>query len=408
MTTLAFSEKVFFEMNISTRISELLFEYECVVLPDFGGFITNNKPAQLNRITHQFDPPSREILFNVQLTVNDGLLAKYIAETESISYIAAKQHLTDFVVWCRSELEAGKQVEFAQIGSLFFDDARNIVFEQDPQINYNSDAFGLSSLMSPAIKRATQEEKIKGIILSATKAKKHDDRKVERDSELKQPGVKKVGYRFPLAIAGLLLAVVLITSLFLPNQSSVISLSGLFLPSSTETVSEEKTEQIKLNKEIPVPVEEVETVGLDAETEVVAKNEMSIAEIIDSGIPVVEETIDQSEELVIESDYPVESKAVVVETSPEKPEPTIEKSPPKIIASSKQYYIIAGSFSKEENAQKLIAQLSEKGYSAVVADTNKNGMYRVAYVGFSSKADAKQELLAIRQGENAEAWLLRK
>jgi len=173
-------------------------------------------------------------------------------------------------------------------------------------------------------------------------------------------------------------------------------------------VSEEKTEQINLNKEIPVTVEEVETVGLDAETEVVAKNEMSIAEIIDSGIPIVEETIDQSEELVIESDYPAEGKAVVVETSPEKPEPTIEKSPPKIIASSKQYYIIAGSFSKEENAQKLIAQLSEKGYSAVVADTNKNGMYRVAYVGFSSKADAKQELLAIRQGENAEAWLLRK
>ena len=103
-----------------------------------------------------------------------------------------------------------------------------------------------------------------------------------------------------------------------------------------------------------------------------------------------------TEEIVVEKPKVVSSK------------PDNVKHKPVIQPTGKQYYIIAGSISKERNAQKLVVQLTEKGYSAIVADTSKNGMYRVAYTYFSSKADAKQQLLAIRQDENADAWLLRK
>jgi len=395
-------------MDIAARISELLFDYECVVLPEFGGFITNDKPAQINRITHQFKAPHREILFNVQLTANDGLLAKHISETDSISYKDARQKLDEFVSWCRNELRLGRKVEFAQIGSLFFDDAKNIVFEQDQQINYNPDSFGLDSFVSPVIKRTSQEEKIKGIILPITGIKKRVDRKAERMPDEKQSKSKKTFYRFPVALMSLLLLVILVTSVFMPRQSSVISLSGLFLSSSMESVPEVKPEPVSLNETVSVPDQEIETEIIELEMQTDAKNEIGIEGNNDLEVAVETESADRPKELLIESQPLPESKTVVVETSPAKAEPTIVKSEIKVHPSSKQYYIIAGSFSKEKNAQKLIAQLSEKGYSAIVADTNKNGMYRVAYAGFSSKADAKQELLAIRQDENSDAWLLRK
>lgn len=385
-------------MDIAAGISELLFEHECVVLPDFGGFITNEKPAQLNPITHQFKPPFREILFNIQLTANDGLLAKHIAEKESISYRSAKQKVEQFIAWCRTELEAGRQVDFIKIGNLSFDNVHNIVFEQDHQINYNPDSFGLISLVSPAIKRTTQEEKIKGIILPVSGINKRTDRKVERSSNKKLAKTGKSVYRFPIAIAALLFAVVLITSMFLPQKSSMISIAGLFPSSSTEVETVSNENQLQdidakpVVEEVSLPITEIADETIEQEIIPDNGNETSLA-IHDDKI--VEEA-------------PVESKTVEPELVPDNTKAAVNKTASKLKSIGRQYYIIAGSFSKEENANKLIAQLAVKGYSATVADTNKNGMYRVAYAGFLSKADAKKELLAIRQGENAEAWLLRK
>ena len=50
--------------TISKYISELLFLHDCVIIPEFGGFVGNNKSAVLNEITRTISPPSKEILFN--------------------------------------------------------------------------------------------------------------------------------------------------------------------------------------------------------------------------------------------------------------------------------------------------------------------------------------------------------
>jgi cell division septation protein DedD len=389
-------------MDIAARISELLFHYECVVLPEFGGFISNNKSAQINYITHQFKAPYREILFNVQLTSNDGLLIKHISEKEAISYIEAKQKITEFVSWCRQELESGRQLEFAQIGHLSFDSNRNIVFEQDHQVNYNPDSFGLTPLVSPAIKRVSQEDKIKGIILPHVGTGKRTNRKAERTPDEKTSKSKKAYYRFPLALMGLLVLVILVTSIFMQQQSPLISFAGLFPSSSTEQFAGPKqpvVQNIQIEKEVSAPDVEVATDAVDEQTGGMEMKE-NIADVLD-----VEEDVAESNSVFNTTEIPAEE---TVTEQPEAPAPTIDRSKPKIQPTGKQYYIIAGSFAKEKNAQKLIAQLIEKGFSAIVADTNKNGMYRVAYSGFSNKSEAKQQLLAIRQEENAEAWLLRK
>ena len=73
--------------TISKYISELLFLHDCVIIPEFGGFVGNNKSAVLNEITGTIFPPSKEILFNPNLKSNDGLLINKISISEGISNI---------------------------------------------------------------------------------------------------------------------------------------------------------------------------------------------------------------------------------------------------------------------------------------------------------------------------------
>ena len=69
-------------MSAAGYIQELLYRYNCVVVPEFGAFLTHVKPAFIDRTSHTFYPPSKVLSFNSQLQTNDGLLISYMAEAE--------------------------------------------------------------------------------------------------------------------------------------------------------------------------------------------------------------------------------------------------------------------------------------------------------------------------------------
>ena len=83
----------------------------------------------------------------------------------------------------------------------------------------------------------------------------------------------------------------------------------------------------------------------------------------------------------------------------EKPSVVIEKEQ----VSKKQYYIIAGAFSVEANANKLQSRLNKWNYNSTVI-RGKNIM-RVSYDEFKSKEEALISLAKIRK-ENPQAWIL--
>jgi hypothetical protein len=73
-------------MSLTNYINDLLYRYDCVIVPDFGGFVTNAISARVNHFSHTFYPPTKQLTFNSHLTNNDGLLANYIASSENISF----------------------------------------------------------------------------------------------------------------------------------------------------------------------------------------------------------------------------------------------------------------------------------------------------------------------------------
>ena len=62
--------------ELAQHIEALLLENDCVIIPDFGGFIAHYSPAKIDSDTGQFLPPCRTIGFNAQLILNDGLLTQ--------------------------------------------------------------------------------------------------------------------------------------------------------------------------------------------------------------------------------------------------------------------------------------------------------------------------------------------
>jgi len=147
-------------MTLATYISDLLYRYECVIVPNFGGFVTNEISAKVNHFTHTFYAPSKQLTFNAHLQNNDGLLANYVATAENISYSEAVSIINKEVENWKFSLK-NEELELENIGSLRLNGEGKLIFEPTSVINYLTSSFGMSSYVSPAVKRIAYKENVK-------------------------------------------------------------------------------------------------------------------------------------------------------------------------------------------------------------------------------------------------------
>jgi len=146
-------------MTLANYINDLLYRYECVIVPNFGGFVTNEISAKVNHFTHTFYAPSKQLSFNSHLQNNDGLLANYVATSQKISYQKAIEFINEEVSKWNSSLTT-EELELENIGSFHLSNEQKLIFEPANTINYLTSSFGLRSYVSPAVKRITYKEKV--------------------------------------------------------------------------------------------------------------------------------------------------------------------------------------------------------------------------------------------------------
>ncbi len=150
---------IFVFMSAEKYIQDLLFRYECVIIPGFGALIAQRKPAEIHESTHAFYPPRKVVSFNRQLVKNDGLLANYIAESEKISFETALQKVHAFTEQLKKALSEEKEITLDQIGTFQMSADDKLQFQPFYHQNYLSESFGLSSFTSPKIKREEYKRK---------------------------------------------------------------------------------------------------------------------------------------------------------------------------------------------------------------------------------------------------------
>ena len=71
-----------------------------------------------------------------------------------------------------------------------------------------------------------------------------------------------------------------------------------------------------------------------------------------------------------------------------------------------KHHVIAGAFREEENADKKVTQLQDKGYNAFYLGINKYGLHQVAYDSFDDPKEALAFLRKVKVEDSRDAWML--
>ena len=151
--------------TVEHYISELLFLHDCVILPNFGGFVGNPQSAKLNKTTEVLSPPSKQILFNANLKTNDGLLITHISNQEGITQEIAKNEVENYARKITDKLTKSKVLRIDKVGLFTLGKEGNIIFLQDSLNNYSLDSFGMKATHNKSVVRETIiEEKVAATI----------------------------------------------------------------------------------------------------------------------------------------------------------------------------------------------------------------------------------------------------
>jgi hypothetical protein len=145
-------------MKIEQYISQLLYRYQCVTVPGFGAFLTEFESAQWDENAHSFYPPKKLVSFNPFIKNNDGLLANHLAQTEKITYEIAVNAIQNEVNDWKNRIQELGRFSIKNIGEFTLNSEKNLVFVPADQVNYLKESFGLSSFVSPAVKRETYKQ----------------------------------------------------------------------------------------------------------------------------------------------------------------------------------------------------------------------------------------------------------
>ncbi len=358
-------------MNLDQSISELLFTHECVIIPGFGGFVTNYRPAEVHPTQHTFTPPSRSIVFNKNLKNNDGLLANHLVATQQLSYQEALGKINEFAASSTSTLYTGKKLVLSNIGILFHDIEKNIQFQPDAAINYLLDSFGLCSIQSPAIKRD-------GFVTRLEKEPK--DRDVLPAEVKRKLNIKRY-------VVLTLAAAVIFTGIWIPLRTDL--LKGVNYANLNPFANKEKSVYTEKSFTAPLikpllsqPIQPIAP-GIDT------SNAQPLAAAKKDTTPVV---------VKLKQEAAAESTAVSTTVSEKVKNETVN------VTTGEKYSIIGGCFAIPENADHYVAKLRTEGVDAFILKTNSS-LRHVSYGSYASYAQAI-EALAKARTTNKDAWML--
>ena len=349
-------------MTINKHINQLLYTYDCVIIPDFGGFVTRYYPAEIQEGTYMFRPPSKRISFNERLKENDGLLAHYLSKQEGITYQEALQSIEISVRSWRRILESGNKITLEGVGKMYANAEGKIQFSPALDVNFLTSSYGLTIFRSPAISEDSM------LTQNITNSAERSIKNLETRDKVYYSNAFSGIFRAALVLVpfGTVVFLALDSSKIFNSDSS--KSSSAIMP-GIELIQETLYTKNTIEEELP-------------------KSETQFVEEKDNAVEEAPKEIKRAE--------PVEVKEAVLAP--------VESPNTKITNSLAPFQIIVGAFVIEENAKALTQSLINAGFEAHILPKEGN-FYKVSAGGFSSQNEARETLNRAKAEVNAEAWV---
>ncbi len=150
-------------MQLATYIKDLLYRYECVIIPGFGAFLTQYQSATIDGENHTMFPPGKQVSFNRMLQTNDGLLANYVATVDGLTYEKALQQIRNYTAQLSLSLVEDKEVVIPQIGTFILNSEQRVQFLPSKQETFSTASFGLSSVTSIPVQRDLYKKQVEAL-----------------------------------------------------------------------------------------------------------------------------------------------------------------------------------------------------------------------------------------------------
>ena len=376
-------------MEVIQSIRKLLFLEDCVIIPGLGGFVSQYRPAVIDKITGTFIPPAKAIVFNGELVQNDGVLVSFIARQKGVSTEVARELVERFVDDTFIKLDHNTPVFIEGIGQFIRDKNREIRFQADAGTNLFLDSFGLASFhLREIVPEPVSSLQRPSGLLDDEVSITIDFPVSEKLSTSRNHNLRRIAIAMPLLIAFSLL----------PYNSSVLDT----LRSSPASIAPEPS-LFRLNYPDPMlrdtarvivfPIaqeqttEEVKSGGEDVKGVTEVKDVEDVKGVGSKDVKEVKGVTDVKDVKEVKGVGSVEVKSEEV----------------KIVVG--KYPVIAGCFKVKNNAEKLHKQLIDKGYPAFIS-TSRKGFYKVGMDSFATRQEALDGLARLKRAEPAlQLWV---
>ncbi len=328
-------------MQIEAIIYDLLFNSDCVVIPQFGGLVAKQKSAALNSQLHLVYPPSKSFGFNPHIKESDGLLYSVVSSLRNIRFEEAKAEVDFWVIETKKQLSQGMKLNWEGIGIFFQDHAGSLQFIPNQQANFLLDTLHFQKI-------ALTPLEVKQILRLENKS----------NASSAATWVWKAAAALALPILGV----------------------GIFAMSQKIQQTDWKYASFKLFG----TKSRIATFDPSQTKTTIAWNDV-----------VPEETIRYEAEALSKPE-PLQQ-----EGTPSKVESKLEVT----ADSNFHFDIIVGAFSVKSNALNYVNKLKSNGFDAYIAGYGKNGLLMVAAAGANNQEQAIKNLDSVQSKLNTQAWI---
>ena len=348
-------------IELAQHIEALLLENDCVIVPNFGGFVAHYAPATYVKEENLFLPPTRIIGFNSQLKLNDGVLVQSYMSAYDTSFADATRMVEKEVNAFVEILHEEGKADLENVGEIRYNIYGNYEFTPYDHKITTPSLYGLDSFEMRELSALQRKERIL-VPASLTKEKKTYEISISRTL---------------LRNAAAMIAVIVMFFAFsTPVENTYVEKNNY-----AQLLPAELFEQIEKQSVAVTPV--------SVETKHNQKNATGQTKKV---------TADKAR-----TSRPIAVKEVKVakqETTPAAPAVQPQANHPFHI-------IVAGGIGLKD-AEAMAEQLKAKGFAEAKA-LNSDGKVRVSIRSFGNREEATKQLLELRKNETYKnAWLLAK
>ena len=405
--------------ELTKHIEALLVDNDCVILPQFGGFVTNMAPARWVEEENTLLPPYRTIGFNPQLKINDGLLVQSYMITHDATYPEAARLAEDAIERLSQELYQKGSVEMHGIGTL----RRTLVGEYkfDPTEDgvITPALYGLDAVQMKPLTVLEEERKV-----AASQVVNKPKVVVVEESVTETPVIEnknkavviKIKHEWIANAVGIAAAILLFFFLSTPVDNTYIEEENYASFGNISVFDQVKDKSVlttlvermsapvapETKKTTPTLSEKSDAIAMAKKTEVTPSVKSTEKETFETKVELA--TTEKHAEVVV----PV-VKAEPTSIPVAKPAEVTPKAKPIEVAPKKSasYNIIVASVPAESDVKGTIEDFAAKGYPGAFL-VKGNGRFRIALKAYDTEAEAYSQVNELKQNPMfKDAWVLK-